>query len=329
MKFIQIISFIFTAQLFLLSSCGKKLEQIEPIRIIELNENVRINDFIVLGDSVWIACGGQRDENGFIWRSTDRGVNWDKWTAPDPSSVYCLALASDGSCWAGGDFLRLWKSSNAGLSWEFQWLGEQVPLHEEDRPAVREMQFGADSCWYFCGGENLGEGVVYFSESAGVSWNFRFFQHEMRAVHVIDKESILAGGHGVIMRSEHGLESLNELPWENDFISTFGSGNQDQLISVGLQGGIYLSQDKGKSWMNKLRRRRIGRTSGFFDLEVKGAKAVSVGYRGVVAWSHDSGNSWSQSELEESPDLYSIALLAEEQAILTADNGRVYIIDTP
>ncbi|MFM9984125.1 MAG: WD40/YVTN/BNR-like repeat-containing protein, partial [Flavobacteriales bacterium] len=164
--------------------CHKKNNQIVPIQIIDTGLDIRINDVTLQNDTTWILGGGIRDVSGYILRSRNQGNSWQTYQSEFPKSIYRVKFRDELHGFAGGDFLHMWTTSDAGQTWSFYWLGNQVPFNGEDRPAIRDFEFVDESNWYFCGGENLGEGVLYSSNNAGNSWEFKITGNEMRCMDV-------------------------------------------------------------------------------------------------------------------------------------------------
>jgi photosystem II stability/assembly factor-like uncharacterized protein len=291
-----------------LFSCKKeKSQHLSPLLIADTGEDVLLHEFEILSDNVWIACGGIRDERGVICRSIDGGRTWTSVEMNEHRSVYCFEFLNDSVAFCGGDFLHLWKTEDAGKTWEFYWLGDQVPIHEEDRPGIKDFHFVNDSVWYFCGGENLGEGIVYETKDSGYHWQFIFKQHEYRDLTFFDSTNAIATGHGSVMLIPGAIASQQAADFEGDFITSSVAIDNQSAIGVSYNGGIYRSNNRGQNWSRidgvntPFSRRTL-----WNDIDSNGTYLCAVGNDGRMAESFDSGNAWNYFSVDSNPNLLSV-----------------------
>lgn len=307
-------------------SCRKKEEKVQALATISVSKSVRLNDLKIVDDTTWIACGGQRDIEGYIFKTLDGGTTWSLYSSEFQKSIYCLDFPTKDIGMAGGDFLHLWQTNDGGATWNFIWLADQVPFNGEDRPAVRDIKMRTPFDWYFCGGENLGEGVIYETHDGGDSWNFSFQQHELSTIELTQNGDMIVGGHGAVFTFSDSLSSLHQTNFENDFIKSCANLDSDECVAVSYDGAIYRSSDNGENWnevvdANKTLSSRVN----WNKVEWSGNKLIAVGNAGHFAASNDGGYTWSHFQLEQEPNLYSIAFRNEE-AWATSDNGKIYRI---
>ncbi|MFN0032365.1 MAG: WD40/YVTN/BNR-like repeat-containing protein [Flavobacteriales bacterium] len=310
----------------LILSCRKTDSTISPIEVSTVPKSVRINDLQIINDSLWYACGGVRDMEGHIFKSTDAGKTWSVFTNEFSKSIYCIHFPTPEIGMAGGDFLHLWRTTDGGNTWEFQWLADQVPLHEEDRPAIRDLQMLSPVDFHFCGGENLGEGVIYETHNGGENWNFEFMQHEMRTLAVGEGYNVVAGGHGAAFHFADSLSSIEQSDFENDFITDLVHAYADDFYAASYNGAIYRSEDNGHTWTeifdsNSFAQKRINWNA----IHLVSGLITVVGNGGWIVQSEDAGANWQLLRLDNEDNLYCIAAL-NEQLWTGSDNGKLYRI---
>lgn len=291
-------------------SCKKgKVKSIQPIARFDTSERVLIHDIECITDSIWMVCGGIRDSRGVIMRTEDAGKSWTKFETEFPRSVYCLDFLNEMEGFAGADFLHLWRTIDGGKTWTFYWLGDQVPVHEEDRPGIKDFQMVNDSLWFFCGGENLGEGVVYETQDSGQTWNFIFKQNEFRDLTFFDDSHAITTGHGCVLLFKENLDEIAASSFENDFMTSSVAINNRRAIGVSYNGGIYKTSDGGNDWqvIDKVNK-PFGNRTNWNSITKEGSHLVAVGNEGAFGESHDNGENWEFFTVEAQPDLLSVAI---------------------
>lgn len=303
-------------------SCKKEKKELTPISVYEIGTQCRINDLDMISPGRWIACSGARSEKGYISSSDDHGASWTSYQLDQPSSAYSVDFLDSLNGFAGGDFLHLWRTFDGGNSWGYYWLGNQVPMNEEDRPAVRDFIMWNDSTWYFCGGENLGEGVVYETTDGGQHWYYQFKQHEYRALHK-DEGSLMAAGHGSILISHQGLNDLQSASFENDFITDLVKNANGDWIASSYQGAFYRSQD-GQNWSLVMKGNRpFGGHVNWSCMAIHENRILAAGADGALAESWDGGLNWTLYTVANEPDLWSL-MIAGDEVYAGGEEGKIF-----
>lgn len=315
----------FIAALWLVA-CNKH-ERIVPLTTMETGKQVRLYDLAVLSDSVWLACGGIRDREGWIFRTENAGVSWTASQVSEPRCVYSLGHAGGNTWWAGGDFLHLWKTDDGGVTWKLHWLGEQVPFHGQDRPGVRCWQWTSSQTGWFAGGENLGEGVIYRTGDGGASWSFSFHQHEFRGIAITEGDSGMVVGHGASMAVSGAPGSAMHTGFTGDFLTDVLATEDAQMMACGYDGGIYRFTDSGRTWTDVMENNdAVGERFNWNDLIDTGDGYIACGNNGKLARWTTTASAPQVYVLEGSPHLYRMALRGD-QLLLASDEGRIYALE--
>ncbi|MBL7943507.1 MAG: hypothetical protein JNM00_12100, partial [Flavobacteriales bacterium] len=310
----------------LLSVSCKKETTISVAHESDVGVDVRLYDIQMINDTTWLACGGIRDKEGWLFRTTNAGLTWEKTEVDFPKAVYCLSYRQDGVWWAGGDFLHLWKSTDGGVTWKFHWLGQQVPFNGEDRPGVRQWQWISEQKGWFVGGENFGEGVIYHTDDGGDTWSFAFHQHELRALHFFNDSVGVVAGHGASFFTEDGISAFDQNNFQNDFMTDIATDATGDIIGVGYNGGIYNSSDFGMSWNNESETNGVlSKRANWNDVKVTNDFAIVCGNNGKVGVKEIGGN-WRFIQLDTEDHLYHMAH-AKNKIIFCTDHGRLLSIN--
>jgi photosystem II stability/assembly factor-like uncharacterized protein len=316
---------LFIAFSCLLLSCKKeKAGDLQPSAIYILEDGVRINGIQMLSDSVWLACGGIRNEYGVIYKSYNAGSSWKKVFTTNESSIYSIELNEQHKGLAGGDFLRMWQTNDAGETWHFYWLADQVPINEEDRPAIRDIQFVSDSTWYFCGGENLYKGVFYHTENAGATWDFLSIEHELRSVVPISKYVIATTGHGGAFTWNQQSSNLERSDFKNDFMMDATLLGNGDLLACTEQGNVYRSKS-GSYWERIWKASRINYSS-WNGIAQRANDVLAVGNYGKILLGSAGGSEWREYALTDVGHLLAVEVWNKRFYIPTSD-GRLLVLD--
>lgn len=309
--------------LFFFSCKKEKQDSVAPKDEFFLGKEVRINDLQMLNDSVWIACGGIRNKEGYVFKTVDAGKTWSTFATDNNRSVYCVSFRDDLNGFAGGDFLDLWRTNDGGNTWQFYWLAENVPTNEEDRPAIRDFHFVTDSSWYFCGGENLFKGVFYHTKDAGNTWQFQFIENEFRSIVVDDNLDGILGGHGAVLTFQNGGLESQKSNFADDFMTGLTRLNNGSILGVSYEGSLYKSGSKGKQWekLKKFSSSRLANVQ-WNDISSENLSIVAVGNYGHVLQSSDGGNTWNGFTLAGEPHLLK-CVFHSGKTFITTNDGRI------
>ncbi|HEY8404121.1 MAG TPA: YCF48-related protein [Flavobacteriales bacterium] len=319
------ICLVIAISLFAFSCKKEKAEELQPAAVYTVETGVRINDIAFINDSVWLACGGIRNEYGVIYKTYDAGASWRKVFTTHESSIYTLEWNEQDNGFAGGDFLRLWQTKDAGETWQFYWLADQVPINEEDRPAIRDIKFASDSIWYFCGGENLYKGVFYHTENAGTTWNFISVENELRSCIQVHTDVLVMVGHGGTYDWNQQTLSLERSDFRNDYMTHVIKLDGGSILACTQQGKVYISPTKGRQWSQRWSTSRISNTS-WNALANRWNEVLVVGTYGRLLFSSNAGNTWRELSFAEMDHLLAVKA-RNGRFYITTSQGKVLVLD--
>lgn len=308
-------------------SCRKNKEMKVDAQVIDVGEQVNLYHSFFLNGLNGFACGGTRDQSGYIFKTTDGGNNWSKFQIPDPVNIYSLHFINADTGYAGGDFLQLYKTTDGGQTWQLDWFpADEIPYHEVHRPAIRRFKMVDDSTWYFVGGENFETGTLYKTTNAGDTWTFDTLRHELRGLDFWDAQTGVIAGYGYVGCAD-GSE-LNQHQQIADFFSAVQYLSQTEIVMTGYNGGIYKSYDGGQSW-EKMERPNglLGRRNHFNDVHIHADQTgYAVGDDGLLMHTTDNGESWQYADANIEGNIHHIFGLGNAFYLAAAD-GKIYVIE--
>ncbi len=302
-------------------ACRKEQIEIVPEHTYSVGRSVRLHDLEFLSDSCWIACGGNRSHEGWFFRTTDAGNSWHLTPTNNQRSLYCMAFIDSLHGLAGSEQLELYRTVDGGKTWQFHWLGNQVPMHEQDRPTIRDIYMVNDSLWYFCGGEVLYKGVFYQTLNAGQQWSFQVDEHEYRRL-CIQQGFGAVVGHGAAKYFNSGSDHLRWSDFSNDFMTGIAPVASNQWLGVAQSGTIYQSSDSGKSWTSCWRPPHRLQSTIWNDVDSFDQKVLAVGNDGQMIWSSDGGATWQVQQLSVRANLLAVRYF-KQQWFVTTDVGQI------
>jgi len=312
-KLITIASFT-----LLLFQFGCKKNDLVSLQIetISVEEGSYLKSAHFINDSVGFTSGGKRDEEGYIFKTTDGGTSWNKTTPIKPRCIYDIHFINDTVGFAGGDFLYLLTTTDGGDNWNhYPYGNNDLPFHEQNRPAIKHFSFNSNGTGYFVGGEDYKKGVLYRTLDYGVTWDFDTLQQEIYSVHTTESFSWSAG-FGYIGKAKTG-ESFTQQSLTDDVFTGIVELDDNSIITISNTGGIYKSTDNGSSWTT------IHKKKGAFSKRVSYNDIVFQGNKGVVIADYtiliteDYGDNWKEVDYASSDKLTSINSLSNNYYITT------------
>ncbi len=299
------------------SFCKKVDKIIYPSNVMVIDNEIAIYDLLTINDSTILAVGGQRNVNGKIYLSEDRGRTWLK-TWESPFCIYSVYERSDSVIFAGGDSITLLKSTDNGKSWEAiinysfsNWQSFVTP--------IQSICFINSDTGFLVGGDNQNKGILCFTSNGGKDWKFNDFSNEFHAV-IFDKQKngyIL--GYGKVLKT-----SNNGVNWQEEQFSGENLKSaviHDQVVwTCGYRGNIY-SNEAGQ-WHSVLDVSVWNNHIHWCDIiNTKENNLLAVGNNGLL-WLNRSG---TIMELADATDLLSVSEIGSNVFYAGTNDGRIYV----
>jgi photosystem II stability/assembly factor-like uncharacterized protein len=308
--------------LLLVMACRKE-RPVLAARNISVHPGVPLRDIVFLNDSVGFVCGGRKNSTGFIYRTMDGGLTWQKVYENNHHCLYTLGFVDSSTGIAGGDSLFMLRSQDTGFNWNFYWLGDSVPPNHFDRPAFRKMVI-CQSNVFIAGGENFKKGIFYKSTDKGMTWQYKIFANELTGISVNESGRGWICGNGLVGRTVDLAVSWADAGFNGDFFVSVCFPANDTGYIAGYSGSVYRTTDSGNTW-NQVR------TGGYSPVSTVGincmvspcpARIVAGGSGGRLLVSVNGGKEWRTIHTGQDARILAIACHNGE-VFMTTDSGTV------
>ena len=239
-----------------------------------LGANVRVNAVSRAGEHL-VAVGPR----GLVLVSSDLGQSWTQHQTPLSSDLVAVRFRSDKLGWAVGHDGVVLNTQDGGLTWVKQLDGLQAverikAFYNLDGPGApalpeqmrddltRMVADGADKPFldvlFISDREGFAVGAFNFAMrtlDGGQSWTPIIDKtdnplgYHMYSLALAGDDLYLAGERGLLRRWNTASESFEtvETPYEGSFFGVVAK-NRDTLFAYGLQGNIFRSTDRGRTW---------------------------------------------------------------------------------
>jgi len=229
------------------------------------------------GDNILIAGTG-----GTILRSTDAGASWVSMQSNTSTDLFGVYSNEDGLGFTVGRNGSIFRTTDHGSNWEV--------VAENHGNDLRAISMDGDN-GVIVGDKNH----LFFTTDAGQTWNQPNtalpFEFSFRFVRIIDRTTVFATTTtGEIVKSLDGGNSWNVVYSSSTYDALYRvnivGGN---LVSVGDNGKILVSQDMGENWQEAT----SGISNDLYCLNfADDLTGYSAGENGVMLKTIDGGFTW-------------------------------------
>jgi photosystem II stability/assembly factor-like uncharacterized protein len=290
--------------------------------VLDIHNDVNVQKVTFLNDNIGYACGGNKSQNGVIYKTTDAGNSWQMVYSNTNLCVYDVAFVNDTLGYACGENLLILKTIDAGAHWVVQ------------SPFLPDPGFGGSLRNIFCfdantvyiaGGIGYSTGITYKTFNQGTYWIYNNFEHELRSVWYINKYTGFYSGYGVIYKTDDSLNSHYPLSVTGDFFMSMSFTDNHTGYACGYDGGIYKTTDVGNTWSQILNNNNAIVSSRHFNyIQFTNAnKGYVVGNTGLIVFTDNAGSDWNLIKKFTDDNLFSVCIRGSKVYISGA-GGRIY-----
>lgn len=322
MNFRSILCYCF---LLVFSQACKKGEKIEQYDIVQLKAGIRINAIHFIDNNIGFAVGGNRLNEGYIYKTIDAGKSWTKVYENNNKSVYEVYFKDSLNGFAGADTLTLLKTNDGGDTWYQYWFGNNMPDYYNERPAFKKIIFINDLVGFVYGGENYDKGIAYKTVDGGASFTYKKIKAEIKDAYFINENIGFLTCFGTVFKTTNSGVTYEPVSgFDNNFYkSVLFNGNTGYIF--GNNSGIYKTIDNGNSWQKTQKQNGVfGKRTQFNAAKNHGAKNYLVGNNGML-WVGENDD-WQKKQLENN-HLFCIGITPLGKIFIGSEDGKIYSLN--
>ncbi|MGE0566415.1 MAG: hypothetical protein AB7O73_00575 [Bacteroidia bacterium] len=317
-RFILIYQLSFLLVLLSFFACKKK-EQLSSINAIPSPVSQIIRKSYWPGNNSGFICGGNKNEFGFIYKTIDNGITWQN-VFSNTKCIYDILKINDTLYYACGDSLLLLRSADGGNSWNK--IKFNFELEHFNWTPLRHL-FGNYRLLMAIGGENYSNGNALWLEDDQLRWVWHFDTEFRTGIPFSNENYHLLGYGNSQVTKTYGY---NYVPgnFKGDFITSSFKINNSTAFICGNDGGIYKTEDAGKSWKtiiekNKVAKKRMHFISIAF---LPNSKGMCIDNSGIVYTTND-GDVWNTKEFSNNETPMHVAPFDANTFCVSFKNGSL------
>jgi photosystem II stability/assembly factor-like uncharacterized protein len=259
-----------------------------------------------------VVAVGQR---GHVLYSDDGGRTWTQAQVPVSSDLVAVSFASATHGWAVGHDGMVLHSADAGATWVRQLDGRSANTAENP---LLDVWFENERSGFAVGAFN----AILRTNDGGRSWESWSERSDnpkglhLYAIRAVGADVFIAGEQGLLLKldREAGRWRALELPYNG---TLFGiTGNARSVLVFGLQGHVFRSVDRGRSWHKVETGLHVGITGG----ATGAGRMVLVSNAGHLLLSSDEGASFRPLVVER-PSPAAAVLAAGKDLVIAGPRG--------
>lgn len=256
--------------------------------------------------------------NGYIYTSTDSGVNWVERTSLGQKSWFAIASSTDGTKLVGvAETYRIFTSTDSGSTWT-QQNGTSSSLK------WRSVASSADGSRLIAGAF---QDRLYLSTDSGVTWTGRENNRNWSTVaSSADGIKLVAAEQGGNLYSSvnggtNWTARMTDL--SRQWYGVASSSDGTKLVACVFGGQLYTSTDSGVNWTARESNRNWQSVASSAD----GSKLVAAEKNGQIYVSSDYGANWTP--IDSARNWYGLASSADGAKLVASEfGGQLYTLGT-
>ncbi|MFW6302844.1 MAG: WD40/YVTN/BNR-like repeat-containing protein [Bacteroidales bacterium] len=304
--------------LIFLGSCRDEIDDMPTDFIttkLHLQMDGEIKDMLILNDSSWYICGGDKSDKGFIFLSENQGQSWETVLETRNHSVNALFYSPEAKYLAGGDSIKLWRSED-GRSWRENprapcyWSSCRNPYHA--------LHVWKKNLVFAVGGEYFQRGITSRSTTGDSYWVQLYWPNQLNDM-IVNHHEVTIAGYAMVLHSDDTAQNFRDMKmYKKNYISLAQTTNGDMLM-LAEEGNIYKLTENG--WEEKADLQ--GR---FRDLAFSSSSGIAIGDKGIIAIGNAQGENWKIHQFINDKHLSCVTAIAQG-FLLGCRDGSLYLLE--
>lgn len=305
---------------FLLISCKKNTVSV-PYDVIETPQANPINKSFWFNASNGFICGGNKNQNGFIYATTNGGKTWSKSLVCEGTSLFDIYFFSDSLGYCCGDNVTLYKTIDKGIN----WMKVDLTGHYDDfyKGTLRRI-IPRDNSFVIVGGQHNHVGIIISFQHQLIKAGFMGTNNELRSAFAFNDTNYVCCGYGTAYQSKNNLSTYTPIKITDDFLTDCFTLNETSGYTCGYNGGIYKIINGGSKTEKVKDHNRIYKTrNNFTGLYFKNeAEGWVVGNKGIL-YHTKNGSDFDELKISETSNFLSIVSNKNGELIVSTSDGKL------
>ena len=307
---------------FFLNSCESHRRERVSLNIekIKLDNDFRINKIIFINKDLGFLCGGNKNNNGYIYKTTDGGNSWQLKYRCDSLSIRDIYYVSDSLILACGDSMLLLNSFNTGESWQvfkfanFPYEAYKVPYNAVYAKDLKKI--------VLAGGEHFEKGLLSKTETGNYPWVHDSYDNQFNSLHFVNEYFGIICGYGIVLLTEDGGNTYSFVDLgADDFVDVeFVNG---EVYILGSSGIIYKSSDLGYNCIKEINLI----LKGYNDLSIGEEFKIAVGLGGKAFLKYNNDLNWMEISNMPKQDYYTCFIREDNVVFIGSDKGEIVVLN--
>lgn len=291
-----------------------------PVNQISINESIRIRSIEFRTNDIGLLCGGEKNDVGSIYKTTDGGETWIQKYHSDSLSVNNLFYLNDTIVYACGDSLMILKSSDSGNTWNTISLSNEP--YEEYYVPYYDIHANSEENIFAVGGEHFYKGLYSETETGNYPWTHTSYDNQFYSMCFVGDYIGFFAGYGIMLVTEDGGNTFDDVTFPDDFFIDMEADSYDNVFALSERGILYSTSDLGYNWVTEI----DDSYATFTDMHIGVEKSAVCGWQGLV-YTRDNSGSWKEIDDLPQENFYCTYVNSDNEIFLGSKDGNLYILN--
>ncbi len=305
---------------FFLTACQKeKATSVFEKQISDTDNTLQAAFF--LNENIGYVCGGVQYTESTMLKTEDAGQTWEMQDVSEVEKmIFDVFFLNADTGFAVTHGMKILRTYDAGNSWQIlqQYVAEKPWL------PLRAIQFVDENVGFVAGGIGYSQGIIYKTTNGGDTWQYEWFEQELRDIFFINEHIGFACGYGAIYKTENAGETWILQDVKGDFFLSIHFPTAEIGYAVGNQGLIVKTEDAGETWqtIKRVKATSINRPI-LEDVFFVDENVGFVAGKNLFWQTQDGGCAWHQLEAIDFAKFYGMFIFENENGFVVGENGNI------